>query len=41
MPESIDARVERLLDQLENPNLSDQEVERIQKKIEFLQGLRS
>lgn len=33
----IDARVKRLLDQLENPNLTASEVTAIEKKIEFLQ----
>lgn len=37
----VDTRVERLLDQLENPNLSEQEIARIKSKIEFLKGLQS
>lgn len=35
----IEARVKRLLDQLENPNLSVTEIDRIKSKIEFLVGL--
>ena len=38
---TIDDRVERLLDQLENPNLSDREVAQLKEKIEFLRGLQS
>lgn len=37
----IDARVERLLNQLENPNLSDSEIDRIEKKIKLLRELES
>lgn len=36
-----DARVERLLDKLEDPNLTDHEIEQVQKKIEFLKELQS
>lgn len=36
---TIEARVERLLDRLENPNLSEPEAAAIQRRIEFMQGL--
>lgn len=39
--DDIEARVERLLNQLENPNLTEREVEKIQNKIAFLQGMQS
>jgi hypothetical protein len=39
--DDIDSRIAGLLDQLENPNLSDKEQDRIEKKIEFLRGQRS
>ena len=35
----IEARVKRLLDQLENPNLTDTEIARLKSKIEFLVNL--
>lgn len=38
---TIDDRVERLLDQLENPNLSDREATTIRDKIEFLREQQS
>lgn len=36
MSTDVDARVSQLLDQLNNPLLTDAEVERIQKKIDVL-----
>lgn len=33
MERTIDERIERLLDQLENPGLTDGEINRIEKKI--------
>lgn len=36
MPPSVEARVSALLDQLENPNLSEREIARIKEKIELL-----
>lgn len=39
MEEDINARIERLLDQLENPYLTSMEIEAIQGKIKFLQTL--
>lgn len=38
MSDDIEARVSRLLDKLEDRTLSDQEIDRIQKKIEILRG---
>lgn len=35
--EGTDTRIEKLLDQLENPNLTEQEIERIKQKIDVLQ----
>jgi hypothetical protein len=34
----IDTRIEQLLDQLENPNLSEKDVRVIERKIEVLRG---
>ena len=39
-PHGIEDRIGRLLDQLENPLLSDQEVQKIQRKIEFLNSMK-
>lgn len=36
VPPSVEARVSALLDQLENPNLSEREIARIKEKIELL-----
>lgn len=36
---SNEDRIEKLLDQLENPHLNAVEIERIQKKIEFIKSL--
>lgn len=36
MSNSIDERIERLLDQLENPALTEAEIDRIEKKILLL-----
>ena len=36
MAEEIDARIERLLDQLENPYLTDGDISKIEKKIMVL-----
>lgn len=35
----IEERVARLLDQLENPNLSDREIQQIEQKIKILRGV--
>ena len=35
---SIDARIESLLDQLDNPGLTDREIDRIEKKLKVLRG---
>ena len=37
----VDERVSRLLDQLEMPGISEKEIDRINQKIEILQGQRS
>lgn len=39
MDPTIEERITRLLDQLENPHLTSHEVEAIQGKIEFLRSL--
>ena len=39
--DDVDERVSRLLDQLEDPNLSQSDVDRIQKKIALLQEQRT
>jgi hypothetical protein len=36
----IDYRVSKLLDQLEDRNLTDDEINKIKEKIEFLRGLK-
>lgn len=38
MSDDVDARVSRLLDKLEDRTLSEQEIDRIQKKIEILRA---
>ena len=38
MTETIESRIERLLDQLETPGLTSQEIERIKEKIEYLES---
>ena len=38
---TIEERLERLLDQLENPSLSAGEIERLKQKIEYLRTLES
>lgn len=40
MPDDIDARIARVLDQLENPNLSEGQISRLQKRLEILQSER-
>lgn len=39
MPEKTEDRIETLLDQLENPALTSEEIVRIEKKVRFLQSL--
>jgi len=40
MKRSFDERIEAMLDQLENPNLSDDEIETIERKVRVLQELK-
>lgn len=37
----IEARIERLLDQLEQPGISASEIERINEKVTLLQGMQT
>ena len=39
MASSTDARISRLLDQLEQPDLTDSEIATIKEKIEYLRSL--
>jgi hypothetical protein len=41
MANTNDARISRLLDQLEKPGLSDEEIARVKEKVEYLQGQQS
>lgn len=40
MSDDVDARISRLLDQLENPRLSPSEIARIQQKVQVLESQR-
>ena len=40
MERSIEDRIEAMLDQLENPNLGEDEIEIIERKVRFLQELK-
>lgn len=40
MPLEVEARISRLLDQLEDPDLSPQELAALKEKIEFLRTLK-
>lgn len=40
MPASIEDRIERLLDQLEDPNLTSGEIQKIREKIDFLDSMK-
>ena len=40
MGQAIEERVERLLSQLEDPRLTEAEIERLQKKIDYLNSLK-
>jgi hypothetical protein len=41
MADAIEGRIERLLDQLERPDLNDSEIEQIKEKIRFLREQQS
>jgi len=39
MPYDVEARITRLLDQLDDPQLTEQQIDRIKKKIDLLQQM--